>query len=109
MGVPVFVATTMLLKSSVASTRPIVRSTSSPLPCSTVPPGTSTFSLTTASRTSVIERPYEFSFSRSTTMWISRAPAAEDDLADAIDRGDRPTDLLVGDLGQRPQAHRIRR
>ncbi len=38
-----------------------------------MPPGISTFSATSASRTSVIDRPYEFSFSMSTTMWISRA------------------------------------
>ena len=71
-GVPPLVATTRLLKSCVASTRPSVRSSSWPFPCSTVPPGISTFSATTASRTSLIERPYEFSFSMSTTMWISR-------------------------------------
>jgi hypothetical protein len=53
--------------------RPRVRSSSWPLPCSTAPPGISTFSATTASRTWAIDRPYEFSFSMSTTMWISRA------------------------------------
>jgi hypothetical protein len=56
-GVPFFVAMTMLLKSEVASMRPSVRRSSSPLPCSTVPPGISMFSLTTASRTSSIDRP----------------------------------------------------
>ena len=72
-GVPFLLAMTMLLKSSAASMRPIVRSSSWPLPCSTAPPGISTFSATTASRTSDIDSPYEFSFSMSTTMWISRA------------------------------------
>ena len=72
-GVPSLVATTMSLKFAVASTRPSVRSSSCPFPCSTVPPGISTFSATMASRTSVIDRPYEFSFSMSTTTWTSRA------------------------------------
>ena len=72
-GVPFLVATTMSLKSAAASTRPSVRSSSWPLPCSTVPPGISTFSATSASRTWVIDSPYELSFSMSTTMWISRA------------------------------------
>ncbi len=72
-GVPSLVATTISLKSLAASTRPSVRSSSCPLPCSTVPPGISTFSATMASRTWVIESPYEFSFSMSTTMWTSRA------------------------------------
>ncbi len=56
-GVPFFVAMTMLLKSSVASMRPSVRSSSSDFPCSTVPPGISMFSLTTAVFTSFIDRP----------------------------------------------------
>ncbi len=56
-GVPSRVATTMLLKSVVASMRPSVRSSSWPFPCSTVPPGISVFSAATASRTSVMERP----------------------------------------------------
>jgi len=63
----------MSLKSAEASTRPSVLRRSCPLPCSTVPPGTSIFSATKASRTWVIERPYELSFSTSTTIWISRA------------------------------------
>src|SRR3954462_1986132 len=69
----------MLLKSWLASMRPSVRSSSCPLPCSTAPPGISTFSATTASRTCEIDSPYEFSFWMSTTMWISRArvPAIE--------------------------------
>ena len=66
-GVPPVVEMTMLLKSSATSTRPSVRSSSCPLPCSTVPPGISTFSATSASRTSDIESPYELSFSTSTT------------------------------------------
>ena len=54
----------------------------------------------------VIDRPYEFSFSMSTTMWISRArPPRQADLADAVDRLDDARDLLVGELGERPQAH----
>ena len=58
----------------------------------------------------VIDRPYEFSFSMSTTMWISRArPPASVDLADAVDRLDGARDLLVGQLGQRAQAHRVGR
>ena len=76
-GVPFLVATTMPLKSSEASTRPIVRRSSWPLPCSMVPPGISTFSATRASRTSPIDSPYELSFSMSTTMWISRARPPE--------------------------------
>src|SRR4051812_15057634 len=78
-GVPLVVATTMSLKSRLASMRPRVRSSSCPLPCSTAPPGISTFSATTASRTCEIDSPYEFSFWMSTTMWISRArvPAIE--------------------------------
>jgi len=56
-GVPVLVATTMSLNSPDASTRPSVRRSSWPLPCSTVPPGISTFSATSASRTCEIERP----------------------------------------------------
>ena len=82
--------------------RPSVRSSSSPLPCDVRPPGISTFSATIASRTWVIDRPYAFSFSMSTTMWISRARApVEVDLADAVDRLERALDLLVGDLGER--------
>src|SRR4051794_458105 len=78
-GVPLVVATTMSLKSRLASMRPRVRSSSCPLPCSTAPPGISTFSAITASRTCEIDSPYEFSFWMSTTMWISRArvPAIE--------------------------------
>src|SRR3954466_3151028 len=72
-GVPLVGATTMSWKSWLASMRPSVRSSSCPLPCSTAPPGISTFSATTASRTCEIDSPYEFSFSTSTTMWISRA------------------------------------
>ena len=56
-GVPFFVATTMPLKSSVASTRPSVRSSSWPLPCSIAPPGISTFSVTSASLTWLSDRP----------------------------------------------------
>ena len=66
-GVPLTVEMTMLLKSGVASMRPSVRSSSSDLPCSTVPPGISMFSLTTAFFTSFIDSPYEFSLSMSTT------------------------------------------
>ena len=56
-GVPFLVETTMSLKSAAASTRPSVRRSSCPLPCSTVPPGISTFSATSASRTWLIDRP----------------------------------------------------
>jgi hypothetical protein len=66
-GVPSRVATTMWLKSAATSTRPSVRRRSCPLPCSTVPPGISTFSAISASRTWVIDRPNELSFSMSTT------------------------------------------
>ena len=104
------VATTMLLKSSVASMRPSVRSSSWPLPCSTVPPGISTFSATTASRTWAIDSPYEFSFSMSTTMWISRArPPAKLTCPTPLTVWIDARDLLVGQLGQRAQAHRLRR
>ncbi len=72
-GVPPLVATTSALKSWTASTRPRVLSSSCPFPCSTVPPGISTFSATMASRTWASERPYDPSFSMSTTTWISRA------------------------------------
>ena len=51
---------------------PSVRSPTSHLPCSSVPPGVSTFSFWMASRTWSIESPRAFSFSMSTTMWISR-------------------------------------
>ena len=37
------------------------------------------------------------------------ATAADRHLADAVDGFDRALDLLVGDLGQRPQAHRLGR
>ena len=41
-------------------------------------------------------------------MNLSSAPAAERDLADAVDRFDRPLHLFVRNLGQRPEAHRRR-
>ena len=38
-------------------------------------------------------------------MWISRArPPADRDLADAVHRLERAANLLVGDLGERPEA-----
>ena len=40
---------------------------------------------------------------------LARAAAGEADLADAVDRLDDARDLLVGDLGERAQAHRVRR
>ena len=38
---------------------------------------------------------------------LAGAAAGEADLADAVDRLDDAGDLLVGQLGQRPQAHRV--
>ena len=40
---------------------------------------------------------------------LAGAAAAEADLADAVDGLDDARDLLVGELGQRPQAHRVGR
>ncbi len=40
---------------------------------------------------------------------LARPAAAEIDFADAVHRLDRPLHLLVGDLGERPEAHRIGR
>ena len=71
-GVPLLVATTSALKSWTASTRPRVLSTVVPFLLHRAA-RISTFSATSESRTWVIESPYEFSFSMSTTMWISRA------------------------------------
>ena len=104
------VATTMSLKSAEASTRPSVRSSSCPLPCSTVPPGISTFSATSASRTCVHRQAVRIQLlDVDDDVDLAGAAAGEADLADAVDRLDRPRDLLVGQLGQRPQAHGLRR
>ena len=40
---------------------------------------------------------------------LARTPAADRDVADAVDRLDDPRDLLVRELGQSPQAHDLRR
>ena len=40
---------------------------------------------------------------------LARAGAGDRDLADAVDRLNRPRHLLVRDLGERPQAHRVGR
>ena len=109
-GVPFLVAMTMLLNCSVASMRPSVRSSSSDLPCSTVPPGISMFSPTTASRTCSIDSPYAVQLlDVHDDVDLAGPAAAQIHLADAVHRLDRALHLLVGDLRQRPQAHRVRR
>ena len=76
-------------------------------PVRCVPPGISTFSFWIASRTCSIDRPRAFSFSTSTTMWISRAlPPFMRHVADAVHRFERALHLLVGHLGEGADRHR---
>ena len=67
-GTPFTVATMTSLNCSVAWMRPSVRRPTSHLPCSSVPPGISTFSCRMAFTTWSIDSPCAFSFSTSTTM-----------------------------------------
>ena len=107
-GVPFLVATTISLKSAVASTRPSVRSSSWPLPCSTVPPGISTFSATTASRTCGDRQAVRVELlDVHDDVDLAGAPAGETHFADAVHGLDHAGDLLVGQLGERAQAHRV--
>ena len=102
-GVPSLVATTMSLKFAVASTRPSVRSSSCPCPARRCrresrrsrrrwrrAPGSSTARRSSASRCR----------RRCGPRARGRRQA---DLADAVDGLDGAGDLLVGELGERPQ------
>ena len=109
-GVPFTVAMMMWLNSSAASTRPSVRRRISDLPCSTVPPGTSMFSAAMRVPDVLDREPVAVQLlDVDDDVDLAGAAAAEIDLADAVDGLDGAFHLLVGELRQRPQAHRVRR
>ena len=89
-GVPFFVATTMLLKSCGGVDAAHRAQQQLSLPCSTAPPGISTFSATTASRTCVDRQPVRIQLlDVDDDVDLAGAAAGDGDLADAVDRLDR--------------------
>src|SRR5712691_11686291 len=109
-GAPLTVAIMMSLNCAVASMRPMVRRLTSHLPCSSVPPGISTFLLLDgvphlidrqAVRVQLLDVDDDVD--------LARALAADAHGANAVDRFQRTRDLLIRDLGQRAQAGRIAR
>ena len=104
-GTPFTVATMMSLNCSVASMRPSVRRPTSHLPCSSVPPGISTFSFRIAFTHLVDRQPVRIQLlDVDDDVNFAGAVAADGDGADAVDRFERALHLLVGDLGERAQA-----
>ena len=104
-GVPSLVATTMSLKFAVASTRPSVRSSSCPCPARRCRPGSR------RSRRRWRRAPRHRQavgvqlLDVDDDVDLAGAAAGQADLADAVDGLDGAGDLLVGELGERPQAH----
>ena len=90
-GVPFFVAIEMFLNSSAASIRPSVRSRICPFPCSTTPPGTSMFSDGDGLADLRHRQPVRVQLLEvDDDVDLARAPAADRDVADAVDRLDAP-------------------
>ena len=76
--------------------RPDRRSSSCPLPCSTAPPGISTFSATTASRTWVDRQPVRVELlDVDDDVDLAGAAAGDGHLADAVDRLDGSREICL--------------
>ena len=104
-GTPFTVATMTSLNCSVASTRPSVRRPTSHLPCSSVPPGISTFSCLNGVHHLVDRQSVRIQLlDVDDDVDFARAIAAHRHGADAVDRFERALHLLVGDLGERAKA-----